>query len=334
MAVAEYGDPNGIQRLEDRVNRIARGSKEDADMKANIEKTVALHVRAQDQVSPTSPSEAKSICKYRCPHLNCGFQFLTQHGLKVHAGQCKWKDEFEVEEIVGHRGPTVARQYKIRWKGYGPDYDTFERRNNVHPELISEYEKAKGVYVYDWRFRCDVCDLPCSSERGISIHKSKMHKEDKVQNFKGSLADEAVKICKIIDQQSQRPVIYCEGAPLDNSFRSKYLGIVFTADAQQKHDVKERIARALTRCGQLRHIFNSPDLPLVIKLRLYQPAVCSIITYGCESWLLNPVVLKMLNGANSRMLASGQIHRQNNPSRSEEGNLQFRPYQTDSHQKV
>ena len=87
-------------------------------MQVNIEKTVALHVRAQDQVSPTSSSQAKSICKYRCPHLNCGFQFLTQHGMKVHAGRCEWKDEFEVEAIVGHRGPTVARQYKIRWKGY------------------------------------------------------------------------------------------------------------------------------------------------------------------------------------------------------------------------
>ena len=107
---------------------------------------------------PTSSSEAKSICKYHCPHLNCGFQFLTQHGMK---GRCEWKDEFEVEAIVGHRGPTVARQYKIRWKGYGPEYDTFERKNNVHPELITDYEKAKGVYVYDWRFRCDVCDLPC-----------------------------------------------------------------------------------------------------------------------------------------------------------------------------
>ena len=76
----------------------------------------------------------------------------------------------------------------------------------------------------------------------------------------GSLTDETVKVCKIIDQQSQRPVIHCEGAPLDNVFRSKYLNTIFTADTQQKHDVKERIARALTRCGQLRHILDSPDL--------------------------------------------------------------------------
>ena len=56
VAIAEYGDSNGIQRIEDRVNCISRGSKEDADMQVNIERTVALHVRAraQDQVSATN----------------------------------------------------------------------------------------------------------------------------------------------------------------------------------------------------------------------------------------------------------------------------------------
>ena len=109
--------------------------------------------------------------------------------------------------IVGHRGPTIARQYKIRWKGYPCEYDTFEPRTHIHPELIKDHELEKGVYVHSWKFRCDVCDLPCSSARGIAIYKARTHKKEKVQNFCGTLADEAVKVCKIIDQQAQRPVI-------------------------------------------------------------------------------------------------------------------------------
>ena len=67
--------------------------------------------------------------------------------------------------------------------------------------------------------------------------------------------------------------------------------------------MKKRIAQALSRCGKLRHVLDSPDLSFPIKLRLYQAAVCSIMTYGCETWLLNPVVMKMIKGANSRMLS-------------------------------
>ena len=303
VAVAEEGDEEGIARIETRVNKIADGSKEDADMDVNIEKTIMLHVREQERPPPTTREEALSVCKFECPHMHCNFRFHTMHGLKVHAGRCKWKDEFEVEKIVGHRGPIVARQYKIRWKGYSSDYDTFEPRLNIHPELIKDYEVDNQVYVYDWRFRCDVCDLPCSSARGISIHKAKSHKEAKQQRFEGTLADEAVKVCKMVEKQQERPSIRCGDQMLKNVFRSKYLGTLFTADAKQIHDIKSRIAMAYARCGKLRHVLDSPDLSVSLKLRLYQAAVCSVLTYGCETWTLSPVVMKMLNGANSKMLA-------------------------------
>ena len=38
VSIAEYGDDNGILRIEDRVNYISRGSSDDADMNVNIEK--------------------------------------------------------------------------------------------------------------------------------------------------------------------------------------------------------------------------------------------------------------------------------------------------------
>ena len=303
VAVLEMGDEVGIQRIESRVTEITEGSEKDADMQVNIEKTKALHVRTQDKTTPTSRAEAMAVCKFRCPHLNCGFQFVSKRGMKIHAGRCEWRNEYEVEAIVGHRGPTVVRQYLIRWKCYDSEYDTFEPRSNVHPDLIKEYELDKGVYIHDWRFRCDVCDLPCSSARGVAIHKARIHKPDKMQNFAGTLTDGAAMMCKIVDQQASRPVVHCRDTPLDNVFREKYMGTVFTADADQNHDVKEKIARALARCGKLRHVLDSSDLSLAIKLRLYQAAVCSILSYGCETWNLNPIILKMINGANSRMLA-------------------------------
>ena len=88
-------------------------------------------------------------------------------------------------------------------------------RGNSHPELTKDYERENRVYVYGWKFRYYVCDLPCSSAC-ISIHKSKGHKCDKVQNFVDTLTDKAVKMCKIDYQQALRPVIHCDGESLEN----------------------------------------------------------------------------------------------------------------------
>ena len=124
-------------------------------MDVNTEKTVILHVCVQEKPSPTTREEASSVWKYKCPHLNCGFQFLTKHGLKVHEGRCEWCHEFKVEAVVGHRGPVVVRQYKIRWEGYAytSEYDTYKSRSNIHPELIREYDLENHVYVHKWRQR-------------------------------------------------------------------------------------------------------------------------------------------------------------------------------------
>ena len=47
--------------------------------------------------------------------------------------------------------------------------------------------------------------------------------------------------------------------------------------------IKRRVAMAMTRSGKLRHIFDSDNISLQLKLRLHRAAVCSVLIYGCES---------------------------------------------------
>ena len=148
-----------------------------------------------------------------------------------------------------------------------------------------------------------MCDLPCSSSRGVKIHKAQKHKPAPTQKFAGSLADKVVKCNKIKQQQSSRPHVSCNGIILENVYCFKYLGTLFTADADQMKDIKARIAQAMTRCGSLRHIFSSPNLSLHLKIRLYEAAVVSLLSYGSETWDLNAQTCRTLRGANSRMLA-------------------------------
>ena len=53
------------------------------------------------------------------------------------------------------------------------------------------------------------------------------------------------------------------------------------------HDVREKITRALSRCSKLRHILDSPDLPLPVKLRPYQIIFCrmDVRPAWCGHWI-------------------------------------------------
>lgn len=102
--------------------------------------------------------------------------------------------------------------------------------------------------------------------------------------------------------KKDRPVVICFGQPLENVFRSKYLGSLFTADGRQIHDIKVTVTMAFSCCDKLRHVLDSPDLSVPLKLRLYQAAVCSVLSYGCETWTLYPAVMRTINGVNNRMI--------------------------------
>ena len=122
-------------------------------------------------------------------------------------------------------------------------------------------------------------------------------------DFQGTVAEKNAVMKKKQEKQQDRPSVMCEGEKLKNVFLFKYLGSIFAADGSQEPDLKRRIGIADTRMGQLRHLFNSSQVPLATKLKLYEAAVVSLFTYGCEAWTLTPKTIRKINGANSRLLA-------------------------------
>ena len=85
-------------------------------------------------------------------------------------------------------------------------------------------------------------------------------------------------------------------------FRFHYVGTIFAADCLQQYDVDTRIVMAMARCGRLRPMFDSQLITQKLKLRLYEAAVCSLMTYGCETWLIDEKTRERINGVNSVML--------------------------------
>ena len=100
-----------------------------------------------------------------------------------------------------------------------------------------------------------------------------------------------------------KPNIKCEGTSIENVFLFKYLGSIFTADDDHERDVEKRCAMTMSRCGELRAVFNTKNIPLYLKLKIYKTSVCSLLTYGSETCHLDEKTIAKLNGCNTRCLS-------------------------------
>ena len=50
------------------------------------------------------------------------------------------EDQYLVDNILDRRAVGRGFQYRVRWKGYGPEYDSWEPSRNISPDLLEAYE--------------------------------------------------------------------------------------------------------------------------------------------------------------------------------------------------
>ena len=68
-ALTEVNDDVGLIRIAERLDVIATGSRDSADMDINKDKTKMMFVKKQDPISKTKSEEAEKLCKFTCPHM-------------------------------------------------------------------------------------------------------------------------------------------------------------------------------------------------------------------------------------------------------------------------
>ena len=81
-----------------------------------------------------------------------------------------------------------------------------------------------------------------------------------------------------------------------NTFCFKYLGFEFDADGDRAHALRVSMAKAGTRFGQMCKLWGNAQLPLRVRLGLFEAGVVSLLVYGKEAWLLTEKTMASLCG--------------------------------------
>ena len=90
---------------------------------------------------------------------------------------------------------------------------------------------------------------------------------------------------------------------LKAAFTFRYLGIWFSADGSRELGRVVRMDQAADRFRQLGSVWNSSELSVQLKLRIYEAGVYSVLAYGCECWDLTERAGTALRAWNARRLA-------------------------------
>lgn len=67
----------------------------------------------------------------------------TKTPIKTHQKAPVSDGEYEVEELLEHRGRKPNRQFLVRWKHFSPKHDTWENEKNLKscPDILRKYLK-------------------------------------------------------------------------------------------------------------------------------------------------------------------------------------------------
>ena len=90
---------------------------------------------------------------------------------------------------------------------------------------------------------------------------------------------------------------------LKHKMHLEYLGHMLQGDGGCDVDVARRTAMARRSFNELYWMWGETQLPLQLKLRIFDGNILTRVIWGLEGWLLTDAVIRQLNGWCSRCLS-------------------------------
>ena len=287
-----------------------------ADMEISRPKTEYMALRDFVVSAAVQGDFDAQVWAFSCS--DCGRGFPTKAGLAIHRGlHCKQrgKVEYELERIVDVRGVPEERFYRVRWVGWGEDDDSWINWRQLDAlDAIDAFweesalDREKPVWVQEEAgLRCSQCCKLFARAQDLKAHLTRKPEKGgckwSVASKAGSKAEKTVQQTKKAAAHAAAGTVCMGGEGLKSAFTFKYLGVWFSADGCRELGREERMLQAADRFRQMGNIWNSSELSVGLKLRLYEAGVYSVLVYGCECWDLTEKAETALRSWNARRLA-------------------------------
>merc|ERR1711890_113210 len=105
-------------------------------------------------------------------------------------GKMSSEEIYDIEEIVESRFKAGKKEYLIKWKGYGPEENTWEVEENIlSPEIIKEFEDKKKklentIISNEWGSLCKkIVNVYKTESSGELYANVKLGNERRVRSF-------------------------------------------------------------------------------------------------------------------------------------------------------
>ena len=296
---------------------------EDGSMEISLSKTKGMHVRPRmDLGAPAEADYDRVEMKHRCRFCDRGFPNVKGCGTHeaLHCPRRFGDDlasaNWEVERLIDVRGPPDARFFKVYWKGVWPaDQQTqWTSESEIDCQrLVDAFwtdtgrDRTQTVEV-DGEYRCEHCCWITKAGTGyLKAHQKKSADKGgckrKPVGRTGSLTEKIAKRTMQEEAQGTLEHVEIDGDVLENVFRFDYLGVKIQGDGDRVQMVEQRMTLAKAIFGSLWHFWNSHAVSESLKMRIYAAGVISILTYGCESWILDGRMTERLRNWSARCLS-------------------------------
>ena len=156
----------GYEMASRKVSELEQVALVQADMEISRPKTEYMAVSDFVVSAAQQQDYERQKWSHECP--DCGRGFPCATGLAVHRGNmCKQrgKEEYEIKEVVDVRGVPEERFYRVRWKGWGEQDDSWINWRHLEAQVAidrfweqSDWDISKPVWdSSETGSRCKLC---------------------------------------------------------------------------------------------------------------------------------------------------------------------------------
>jgi hypothetical protein len=253
-------------------------------------------------------------------------EFGCVEGLRSHhdIGWCGFQkraaamseEEHPVEAILDARGDPAHRWFHVLWEerdARGAEQYSWLHSKDLQgcDQVVKAFWEVSGLdktasLELDGENRCEHCNRTFARPADLKGHHTRKKNKGGCQlregSRKGSLAEKELMRRQQKGIQADIGSVMLGPDELENVFEFKYLGHLFAADGCCWQAILVRLAIAKTIFAKLFSVWDSKELSIDLKLRLYTAGIVSIVAYGVEAWDMTEKVMTRLRGWNSRCL--------------------------------